>query len=75
MASVVQISYVLVQFDYFVCPIEYDDAKEALSMECERNPEFRLHEYALPQFLQNFGILVREEYALLTLPFQKLKFH
>ncbi|ESN92086.1 hypothetical protein HELRODRAFT_184518, partial [Helobdella robusta] len=29
-------SYMLVQFDYFVCPIEYDDAKQALSMDCER---------------------------------------
>ena len=56
--GVCQISYALVQFDYFVCPIEYDEAKEALSMECERTPEFRLHEFSLPFFVQKLGMLV-----------------
>ncbi|ELT99753.1 hypothetical protein CAPTEDRAFT_161806 [Capitella teleta] len=47
------ISYILVQFDFFVCPIEYDMAAESLSLSCERAPVFKLAEYTLPQFVQN----------------------
>jgi phosphatidate cytidylyltransferase len=60
------ISYVLLQFDYFVCPIGYDEAKEALSMECERAIEFRLHAYGLPQFVQNFGALFGQNWKSIT---------
>jgi len=53
-----QISYVLLQFDYFVCPIDYDEVKGALSMECERSFAFRLHEYGVPWFIHSIGALV-----------------
>jgi len=53
-----QISYVLLQFDYFVCPIDYDEVKGALSMECERSFAFRLHDYSVPSFIQSIGALV-----------------
>jgi len=54
----IQISYGLVQFDYFVCPIEYDEVKESLSLECERAPVFKLTEYTLPKFVQSIGKVV-----------------
>jgi len=53
-----QISYVLLQFDYFVCPIDYDEVKGGLSMECERSFAFRLHEYSVPSFVHSIGALV-----------------
>ena len=53
-----QISYGLLQFDYFVCPIDYDEVKGALSMECERSFAFRLHEYSVPWFIHGIGALV-----------------
>ena len=53
-----QVSYVLVQFDYFVCPLEYNETKESLTYECERAPVFLLTEYALPHFLQNICVMV-----------------
>jgi len=56
---VFQISYVLLQFDYFVCPIDYDEIKGALSMECERSFAFRLHDYSVPWFIHSIGALVR----------------
>lgn len=65
-----QMSYVLLQFDYFVCPIVYDETKDALSMDCERTFVFRLHEYMLPQFLQNFGLLVKPHSQILLSVFQ-----
>ncbi|XP_064595209.1 phosphatidate cytidylyltransferase 2-like [Liolophura sinensis] len=48
------LSLVLVQFDYLVCPISYDDVNEQLSMECERHPVFRVTEYQLPSTIQSF---------------------
>ena len=57
-AICLQLSYVLVQFDFFVCPIHYDEEKEALSMECERNPVFRITELSLPETLQGLFSLV-----------------
>ena len=53
-----QISYGLLQFDYFVCPIDYDEVKGALSMECERSFAFRLHDYSVPWFIHRIGALV-----------------
>jgi len=46
-------SYVLVQFDLFVCPIQYDEMTEAMSVECERAPSFRMTAYTLPKTIQN----------------------
>jgi len=54
----VQVSYVLVQFDSFVCPIEYNVAKDALSTDCERSAVFQLTQYALPQFIVRLCALV-----------------
>ncbi|XP_052818360.1 phosphatidate cytidylyltransferase, photoreceptor-specific-like [Mya arenaria] len=48
------ISWVLIQFDQMVCPIQYDDDKGAMSMECERHPVFLLDEYAIPETIQIF---------------------
>lgn len=53
-----QASYVLAQYDYFVCPIEYSEVKEALHNECERAAVFKLAEYALPSTVQQLGALV-----------------
>lgn len=61
------ISYVLVQFDYFVCPIQYDEIRETLTMDCERAPVFRLYEYTLPKFVQSFGTIVGQHWTTATL--------
>jgi hypothetical protein len=48
----------LVQFDYFVCPISYDDVKHQISYECERHPVFILTEVNLPTVAQKiFGVV------------------
>lgn len=53
-----QISYFLVQFDYFVCPIEYNEVSEALTMECNRSFVFQLQHYNIPQPIQYIGSIV-----------------
>lgn len=54
------LSYCLVQYDYFVCPISYDDVEGQISYECERHPVFILTEVNLPTVAQKifsvFGI-------------------
>ncbi|XP_046325894.1 phosphatidate cytidylyltransferase, photoreceptor-specific-like [Haliotis rufescens] len=62
------LSYGLVQFDFFVCPIHYDDVKGALSMECERNPVFRVTEYNLPETIQGL-------FALARIPWSSIKIY
>ncbi|KAH8857708.1 Phosphatidate cytidylyltransferase, photoreceptor-specific isoform 1 [Schistosoma japonicum] len=44
-------SYILLKYDYFVCPIEWDDAKGSLTMNCTRNHVFIAHTYSLPRYL------------------------
>ncbi|XP_076459806.1 phosphatidate cytidylyltransferase, photoreceptor-specific-like isoform X1 [Babylonia areolata] len=57
----VVLSHIMVQFDYFVCPVSYDDIKDHISMECERSQAFILTEYQLPY-------MVRSLFSLLGLP-------
>lgn len=45
-------SYILVQFQYFVCPLEYHSETNSFSAECEPAEIFRLHKYSVPAFLQ-----------------------
>ncbi|XP_047097615.1 phosphatidate cytidylyltransferase, photoreceptor-specific isoform X2 [Schistocerca piceifrons] len=53
-------SYVMCQYRYFVCPIEYSEALGRMTMECEPSPLFRPQEYTLPEslagVLQLFGM-------------------
>lgn len=48
-------SYVMCQYQYFVCPIEYSETQGAMTMECEPSRLFRLEEYTLPETMS--GIL------------------
>ncbi|CAI2731663.1 unnamed protein product [Schistosoma spindalis] len=45
------LSYILLKYDYFVCPIEWDDTKGSLTMNCTRNPVFIAQIYDLPKYL------------------------
>lgn len=56
-----QLSYVLCQYPYFVCPVEYSEAEDALKYVCDPSPIFRPQEYALPETVANLSALVSEE--------------
>ncbi|KAF5296805.1 hypothetical protein FQA39_LY12323 [Lamprigera yunnana] len=53
-------SYVLCQYSYFVCPIEYGSVEGKMTIDCEPSVLFRPKEYTLPTFLsdilQTFGM-------------------
>lgn len=46
------LSMVLVQYDFFVCPVGYDEVNDHISMECERSPVFIQTEYNLPEMIR-----------------------
>ncbi|XP_074027205.1 CDP-diacylglycerol synthase isoform X2 [Leptinotarsa decemlineata] len=48
------VSYVMCQYPYFVCPIEYSETLGRMSMDCEPSPIFRPADYELPSFLSGF---------------------
>ncbi|CAL8073957.1 unnamed protein product [Calicophoron daubneyi] len=44
-------SLILLQYDYFVCPLEWDDALGALTTNCTRNPVFVPKTYNISKWL------------------------
>lgn len=60
----IMLSYLLLQWDYFVCPITFDTSSNRLSMECERHPVFKVAEYSLPETLDGL-------FTLLKIPYRK----
>lgn len=48
-------SYIMCQYRYFVCPIEYSETLGSMTMDCEPSSLFRPQEYTLPESLS--GIL------------------
>ena len=55
---VLQVSSLLAQWDYFVCPIAYDELTESISLECQRSATFTPYAYSLPTFIAKTGALV-----------------
>ncbi|CAH1108923.1 unnamed protein product [Psylliodes chrysocephalus] len=47
-------SYLMCQYSYFVCPIEYNETLGRMTMECEPSLLFRSTNYKLPEFLAGF---------------------
>lgn len=45
-----QLSYLMSQYPYLVCPIEYSESL-GMTMDCEPSGLFRLQEYTTPAFM------------------------
>lgn len=52
MHALFQFSYVLVQFQYFVCPVGYNSETNSFSTSCDPPEIFKLHDYMVPPYLQ-----------------------
>ncbi|XP_040182428.1 phosphatidate cytidylyltransferase 1 [Rana temporaria] len=46
-------SYILSQIQYFICPVEFNNESNSFSTGCEPPMIFRIHDYAVPSFLQS----------------------
>ncbi|XP_043269613.1 phosphatidate cytidylyltransferase, photoreceptor-specific [Venturia canescens] len=62
-------SYVLCQYRYFVCPIEYSEVLGRMTMDCEPSSLFRPQEYTLPQSLQRTAEMFNWKTSLTIQPF------
>ena len=50
--------YFLMQYKYFICPLEYSTEEGGFVYDCVPNAVFRLKQYALPGFLQDATALI-----------------
>jgi len=62
-------SYVLCQYPYFVCPIEYSENLGRMTMDCEPSPLFRPQEYTLPSSLASLTMIFGGKGTLTIQPF------
>ncbi|XP_043503951.1 phosphatidate cytidylyltransferase, photoreceptor-specific isoform X2 [Polistes fuscatus] len=62
-------SYVMCQYRYFVCPIEYSEALGRMTMDCEPSSSFQPQEYVLPKSLQVITRMINGKETLTLYPF------
>ncbi|XP_073989959.1 CDP-diacylglycerol synthase [Rhodnius prolixus] len=62
-------SYILCQYQYFVCPIEYSESLGRMTMECDPSPLFKPQQYTLPQFIGNVANALGFGSTITTYPF------
>lgn len=48
-----QFAYLLSQYQYFVCPVEYNSETNRFAVECDPSNLFVMQEYTLPAVVQN----------------------
>ncbi|XP_046830295.1 phosphatidate cytidylyltransferase, photoreceptor-specific isoform X3 [Vespa crabro] len=63
------ISYVMCQYRYFICPIEYSEALGRMTMDCEPSSLFQPQEYGLPKSLQVITRMINGKETLTLYPF------
>eukprot|EP00088_Acartia_fossae_P010156 TRINITY_DN15022_c0_g1_i1.p1 TRINITY_DN15022_c0_g1~~TRINITY_DN15022_c0_g1_i1.p1 ORF type:complete len:454 (-),score=116.52 TRINITY_DN15022_c0_g1_i1:380-1741(-) len=63
------VSYLMCQFPYFVCPIEFSVEQERMTMSCEPSALFRLQEYTLPQTVSTWRRLFGLKETITIYPF------
>jgi len=62
---VLQLAYLLSQFQYFVCPVGYNSETYRFTVECEPSDLFVQQEYTLPVAVQNTLGKVGPEHTVL----------
>ncbi|KAG5322796.1 CDSA protein, partial [Pseudoatta argentina] len=62
-------SYIMCQYRYFVCPIEYSEALGRMTMDCEPSSLFQPQEYTLPSSLQVISRMLNGKSTLTIYPF------
>ncbi|KAK0179263.1 hypothetical protein PV327_008066 [Microctonus hyperodae] len=62
-------SYVMCQYRYFVCPIEYSETLGRMTMDCEPSSLFRAQEFILPKSLQFITKMLHVKNSLTVYPF------
>ncbi|XP_043677160.1 phosphatidate cytidylyltransferase, photoreceptor-specific isoform X3 [Vespula pensylvanica] len=62
-------SYVMCQYRYFICPIEYSEVLGRMTMDCEPSSLFQPQEYLLPKSFQVITRMINGKETLTLYPF------
>ena len=63
------LAYIMCQYPYFVCPIEYSTELERMTMGCEPSAVFRPQEYNLPQTVTTWRRILNMKQTITFYPF------
>ena len=63
------LAYIMCQYPYFVCPIEYSTELERMTMGCEPSAVFRPQEYSLPQTVTTWRRILHMKETVTFYPF------
>nr|SVE75702.1 EOG090X04NQ [Daphnia hispanica] len=63
------ISYVLCQYPFFVCPIEFNEQIGRMTLDCEPSPLYRPQEYTVPASLAPVVRMVTGKNTVMIIPF------
>nr|CAG4647837.1 EOG090X04NQ [Moina brachiata]SVE92961.1 EOG090X04NQ [Moina brachiata] len=63
------ISYLLCQFPYFVCPIEFNEELGKMTLDCEPSPLYRPQEFSLPTSFTPFVRMITGKDTVTIIPF------
>ncbi|KAK8738677.1 hypothetical protein OTU49_004003 [Cherax quadricarinatus] len=63
------LSYVMCQYPFFVCPVEYSESEDNFNYTCDPSPIFRPQEYSLPETLANLSALLGWKKTITMYPF------
>lgn len=53
LSRLLQLSYVMAGYRYFVCPVEFNNDSNRFTVDCEPSELFQLQDYGLPSVLQS----------------------
>ncbi|KAG7172595.1 phosphatidate cytidylyltransferase, photoreceptor-specific-like [Homarus americanus] len=63
------LSYLMCQYPFFVCPVEFSESEDSFNYTCDPSPIFRPQEYSLPETLANFSALLGWKKTVTMYPF------
>lgn len=62
-SSLLQLSYVMSGYRFFVCPVEFNNDSNSFTVDCEPSELFQLQDYGLPPVLQSITGWVKHTHS------------
>lgn len=63
LSPLLQLSYVMAGYSYFVCPVEFNNDSNRFTVDCEPSELFQLQSYGLPTVLQSITGWVKHTHS------------
>ncbi len=62
-SSLLQLSYMMSGYRFFVCPVEFNNDSNSFTVDCEPSELFQLQDYGLPPVLQSITGWVKHAHS------------